>query len=298
MKRNRAENEKKPPDREKRPPVNEKKPPVKENKPPRVKKKPLPRRKGPELKDGSLKVIILLAAVLVLIFAGFVALNVVSYIKGGVILVGGESPYTDEEIVRASGINTRLPLFADTGKAERLLLESKPYLREVNVEKLLCFVVITVKADKPAYYIINDGESFILAEDMRVIDCIASAEEARSTGAVRLELPDLSVLKVGFTVEYDAEGKNTYVAEMLELIMSKDYAPYVTEIGLAGKYDDVYITFYGKCRIFLGSISDFDEKMRIAETILEDNRDSIYSCAVINVSVPDRPTFRPVDSLD
>lgn len=291
MKRNRAENGKKPP-------VNEKRPPVNEKKPPRMKKKPRPRRKGPELKAGSVKVIVFLAAVLVLIIAGLVAINVVSFIKGGVILVGGESPYSDEEIIRASGINSRLLLFADTRKAEQSLLESKPYLRKVNVEKLLCFVVITVKADKPAYYIINDGESFILSEDMRVIDCMASAADARSTGAVRLELPDLSVLKVGYPVEYDADGKNAYVEEMLELIRSKDYAPYVTEIGLAGRYDDVYITFYGKCRIFLGSIGDFEEKMRIAETILEDNRDSIYSCAVVNVSVPDRPTFRPVDSLD
>jgi len=230
--------------------------------------------------------------------AGIIAVNIVSFVRGGVILVGGESPYTDEEIIRATGINSRLLLFADTEKAEKTLLESKPYIREARIEKLLCFAVISVKADKPAYFIVNDGESFILSEDMRVIDCLSSVAEARETGAVRLELPDLAVLKVGYPVEYDADGKNTYVAKMLELIKSKDYAPYVTEIGLAGKYDDVYITFYGKCRIFLGSINDFEEKMRIAETLLEDNRDSIYSCAVINVSVPDRPTFRPVDSLD
>ena len=272
--------------------------PVAENTPPRVKKSPAPRRSRPQLKAGSLKVMIILAAVIFLMIAGIIAVNIVSFVRGGVILVGGESPYTDEEIIRATGINSRLLLFADTEKAEKTLLESKPYIREARIEKLLCFAVISVKADKPAYFIVNDGESFILSEDMRVIDCLSSVAEAREMGAVRLELPDLAVLKVGYPVEYDADGKNTYVAKMLELIKSKDYAPYVTEIGLAGKYDDVYITFYGKCRIFLGSINDFEEKMRIAETLLEDNRDSIYSCAVINVSVPDRPTFRPVDSLD
>ena len=279
-------------------PVAENTPPVRGKKPPRVKKSPAPRRSRPQLKAGSLKVIVILAAVIFLMIAGIIAVNIVSFVRGGVILVGGESPYTDEEIIRATGINSRLLLFTDTEKAEKTLLESKPYIREARIEKLLCFAVISVKADKPAYFIVNDGESFILSEDMRVIDCLSSVAEAREMGAVRLELPDLAVLKVGYPVEYDADGKNTYVAKMLELIKSKDYAPYVTEIGLAGKYDDVYITFYGKCRIFLGSINDFEEKMRIAETLLEDNRDSIYSCAVINVSVPDRPTFRPVDSLD
>lgn len=271
---------------------------MREKKPPRVSKKPLPRRDRPELKPGSLKIIIILSAVLIILLAGIIALTVYAFGRGGWIFVRGESPYTEEEIINATGVSRTELFFTDAEKAEASILASKPYIREVKLSRLFCFAVIGVKADKPAYFIINDGDCFILSEQLRVIDCMSSVAEAKETGAVMLELPDLAVLRVGYPVEYGAEDKNTYVADMLKLIKSKEYASAVTAIGLAGRYDDVYITFYGKCRIELGSINDFEEKMRIAETLLEDNRNSIYSCAIINVSVPSRPTFRPVDSLD
>lgn len=255
-------------------------------------------RQLPELKDGSLKIIILLFAVLLTVVAAAVAFSAYAISRGGWISVRGESPYTSEEIVTASGLEGGRAIFSDTRAAGEKIVAAKPYIREARVSRLLFFIVINVKADEPEYFLEVSGDYFITSGDLRVIDRLHSESEAKALGAVRLELPDLSTAVVGRYAEYGSEGKNGYVTEMLELIKSKEYADAVTEIGLASQYDDAYITFYDRCRIVLGSINGFEEKMNIAQRVLEDNRDSIYGGVVINVSDPDRPTCKPVDSLD
>ncbi len=255
-------------------------------------------RQRPELKDGSLKIIILLVAVLLIVIAAVIAFSVYAISRGGWISVRGESPYTYGEIVAASGLEGGRAIFSDTVTAGEKIVAAKPYIREARVSRLLFFIVINVKADEPEYFLEVSGDYFITSGDLRVIDRLHSESEAKALGAVRLELPDLSTAVVGRYAEYGAEGKNGYVTEMLELIGSKEYADAVTEIGLASKYDDVYITFYDRCRVVLGSINGFEEKMSIAQRVLEDNRDLIYGGVVINVSDPDRPTCKPVDSLN
>ncbi len=185
------------------------------------------------------------------------------------IRVHGDSPYTDDEIIEAGGIERGQLLFStDTDEVEKNILKNKPYIREVRVTRwFFSFLNIEVVADKAKYYIqISDTteEYYLLSEELRVIDCRYSTEGFADAGLIRIELPELKTCNMGQTVEYGEEGKNEFVQEILDYLNRQEYADMITEIGLPGRFDGAYITFYGRLRIMLGKPDDIELKIERA----------------------------------
>lgn len=180
--------------------------------------------------------------------------------------VNGESPYSDEEIVAASEVEYGQQLFSlEPEKIEQNILKSKPYIREVRVSRwFFCYLRINVVADSPKYYIqISESteEYYLLSEDLRVLDCRYSKESLEEAGLVFLELPDLKTCNMGQIIEYGEEGKNEFVLDIINYLNSQEYGNMITAIGLPGRFDGAYVTFYGRCRILLGKPTDIELKM-------------------------------------
>ncbi len=197
------------------------------------------------------------------------------------IRVHGDSPYTEEEIIEAAGIERGQLLFSlDIDEAEKNILKNKPYIREVRVTRwFFSFVNIKVKSDKAKYYIQiskNTEEYYLLSEDLRVIDCRYSKEGFSEAGLVKLELPELKTCNMGQPVEYGEEGKNEFVREIMDYLGRQEYADMITEIGLPGRFDGAYITFYGRCRIILGKPDDIELKIDRARAYIESLSGSGY----------------------
>ncbi len=186
------------------------------------------------------------------------------------IRVHGDSPYTDDEIIEAAGIERGQLLFStDPEQAEKNILKNKPYIREVRVTRwFFSFLNIKVVADKAKYYLQiskSTEEYYLLSEDLRVIDCRYSKEGFDELGLVRLELPELKTCNMGQPVEYGDEGKNEFVREIMDYLARQEYSDMITEIGLPGRFDGAYLTFYGRCRIILGKPDDIELKLERAQ---------------------------------
>ena len=209
-------------------------------------------------------VVILSAITAVFVLRGFFDIQHVVWIG-----VGGDSPYSDEEIVAASGVEYGQQLFSlDTHEIEQNILKSKPYIREVRVSRwFFCYLRINVVADSARYYIQiskSTEEYYLLSEDLRVLDCRYSKEGFEEAGLVYLELPELKTCNMGRFIEYGEEGKNEFVLDIINYLNSQEYGDMISAIGLPGRFDGAYVTFYGRCRIILGKPTDIELKMERA----------------------------------
>lgn len=190
------------------------------------------------------------------------------------IVIKGESIYSDEEIISASGVNYGEPLFSvNTKEVETKIQSDKPYLREVKVtRRFFSRLVIEVVCDTPKYFVSLSSSSdgvYLLSDEMRVIDYVSSAE-AKETGAVYLELPEIDSCTINHTVKLVNPEKNGYVDELISYFESQDYADKISAIGLKSQFDGIYIEFSGKCRIILGDSRNIADKMKNAEKTIND----------------------------
>ncbi len=220
------------------------------------------------------------------------------------IRVHGESPYTDDEIVEAAGIERGQLLFStDPGTAEQNILKNKPYIREVRVTRwFFSFLNIRVVSDKAKYYLQiskSTEEYYLLSEELRVVDCRYSTEGFEESGLIRLELPELKTCNMGQAVEYGEQGKNEFVREIMDYLGRQEYADMITEIGLPGRFDGAYVTFFGRCRIILGKPEDIELKIERARRHIDSlSDDGTIGYLVVDVSTEGETLVSYPEKLD
>lgn len=212
-------------------------------------------------------VVVLTVLLVILAVSGIFSIQNVNKIE-----IRGESIYSDEELISASGVNYGEPLFSvNTKEVEKKIQADKPYLREVRVtRRFFSRLVIEVVCDTPKYYVGLSGSTdgvYLLSDEMRVLDYVSRAE-AKKTSAVYLELPEIDSCTVNHAVKLVDPEKTQYVYELIDHFESQDYADKISAIGLKSQFDGIYIEFSRKCRIVLGDSQNIDKKMLEAERII------------------------------
>ena len=246
------------------------------------------------------------ATVMVTLTALLVVLAVFEFfrlIKVTNIVVKGESPYTNEEIIAFSGVEKgEYSYFFDKDDIETKLLDSAPYLREVKVYRIFTRLVIKVKADTAKYYLqISDktNDYYILSADLRVLECESNIASIKEKKLIYLELPHLAICSVGRFIEYDEPEKCGYVKENLDYFSTDEYKDTITAIGLSSRFDNCYVDFYGKCRVIFGKPENMEMKIKKATDILGNfSEDENIRYLIIDVSDPDKAIYSMPESLD
>ena len=221
------------------------------------------------------------------------------------IVIKGDSPYSTEELVLASGLEYGELLYSvDTDEIENNVLENAPYIREVKIRRaFFSRIVINVKSDTAKYCIKiseNSKDRYILSDSLRVIDYKSTDDGLSGSGLVFLELPELRRCNMCQYVEYGEEGKNGYVKEMLDYFNGSSYADAITDIGLSSRFDDTYIVLYGKCKIIFGGINDIERKLELVRLTLEEHglENLQIGYTKINASDPSNIVVSHPESLD
>lgn len=247
-------------------------------------------------REGRRRAAIITIAVCSALLVLFAVFDVFSIQHVRWIIVKGESPYTNDEIIAASGIEEGKLLYSiDKKETERKILEGAPYISKAKIVRAFGAVFIKVTADKPKYYTEVSGEYFILSEDLRVLERRLTKGDAENL--TKLILPELSTVVVGRHAEYGVSGKNDYVLETLEFFSSVYEGEKLTEVGLSGRFDGVYAIFGDRIKIIFGSVENLDEKVaRVKENF--DKSQLSDEKVVINVTNKDKMTVRKVENFD
>ena len=214
--------------------------------------------------------------------------------------LSGVVTYDKSEIISLSGIDKGMRMGSiKTDEVEERLLSSCPKIENVTVEKRFPNkVVFRIEEKTPEWYIEVSGSYYVLAEDMMVIEETVNRQKLIDLGVPQLILPELRSLILGQIPEFgDKNDKNrTDVVKSLELIAairSTNFKSRMTLVDVESRFD-VNIVIDGKYKVYMGDVSNVEEKLKAVEKILKSDQLKGYAGAEIDTSIPATISVRPI----
>ncbi len=193
-----------------------------------------------------------------LVITAAVVLSFTVLFRMETISVTGSSPYTQEEIIEASGLKKGENLFRlDLEKAESLLESGLPYIGKAQISrKLPDSVVIHVEMAETAGAVEYSGQVALIDSSGKVLEIRSDIPE----GCPAIKGVDISQAQPGQALVY----KDTEKKENLELLMQAMESTglsSVTELDLDDPFNLIAV-YQGRIRLELGVATDLTEKIR------------------------------------
>lgn len=210
--------------------------------------------------------------------------------------LSGVTQYDRAEIIGYSGIKKGDKLYSvDTGEVEETLMESCAYIEQVEVErKFPNKIIFRIIEKTPAWYIEVSGDYYSLDTNFYVIEEAKSNEKFVNLGVPRLVLPNLRQLICGELPDFGED--ETEIRKALELVVavqSTNFKTRVTLVDMESRFD-VNIVVDGKYSVYMGDISNIEEKLTAIEKILKSGDLEAFAGAEIDASIPETISVKPI----
>ena len=207
------------------------------------------------------------------------------------IIVEGESEYSDEQIIAASGLagDENLVKLNTSGIPEKIL-DKLVSLDSVRVDKVFPDTIkITVTPAVPMASFIYGGKSYVISHIGRVIHI----DDEDMTECMRIigYKPADSVIVGGF-IKAEDEEQDRLVKEISDAV-EKAGIEDITTVNITDSIN-ITLSFQDRVQIKLGSILQIDEKMRIIRELLYNGYIADTEFVTLDVSDPRRARQRPI----
>ncbi len=208
-------------------------------------------------------------ALTLLIIGAFVVLSMYLFLKVGEVNVDGNTRYTDEEIVKASGIKEGDNLLALRGtKVSEGIKNEFAFINEVDVSRSLPSTVnITVGEENASYVCELSGEYFILSKTLRVLERGTDLGSLEAEGATLMKLPTVKYAVVGEDIRFENDLTFEYVETLIAGLEESKLEDRITEIDLTSKYN-IYLNYENRFRIYIGDSTDVSTKLVFASMMI------------------------------
>ena len=205
--------------------------------------------------------------------------------------VVGNSIYTAEEVVEASGIGTGDNLFfINRFSAASRIFSKLPYVDKAKVTRALPNrVTITIQESSAMAYVQADGGYWVLDQNCKLLKSVTESELtglAQVDGITPVEPKVGEVLNAG---EADAP-KVTYLAAILGQLLTRDMASKVTVIDLSDASNPGF-TYDGRFTVRLGANENVEYKFGMLQSAVSQLTDS--DAGTIDLSIDKRAHFSP-----
>lgn len=213
------------------------------------------------------------------------------------IIVEGNSYYTSDAIIEASGIGLGDEIISVfmSDIDENAFYASCPYVRSVTVTCGFSKVWIRVDEVEDLMYTSDiEGNWYALDTDLRVWQKASTPAPFRDF--LRVRLPAFYPAERGGKISF-VNGSLTYdyIGELIRVLKEQNVLSAVDYINYSDKFS-VSFVFGGRVRLELGAVADLEEKLSRFAYVLSEKSDTEY--AVIDVSDPDRSLYRTVSGDD
>ncbi|MBO6302378.1 MAG: FtsQ-type POTRA domain-containing protein [Ruminiclostridium sp.] len=249
------------------------------------------RAKQRQRKRGGSNIVyyVMLFALAAIIFA---VLSVTVLFNTEKIIVEGESDYTDEQIIAASGLegNENLVRLSLTGLPERML-DKLVTLDNVKVEKVFPSTIkITVERSVPMACFMYAGQSYVISHIGRVMSM-----DEREADCMRIlgYKPADSVIVGGF-IKAEDEEQDKLVKE-ISTAVEKAGIEDITTVNITDNLA-IILSYQDRVEINIGSVLDIDQKMRIINELLFNGHIAETEHVTLDVSDTSRAIQRPITS--
>ena len=209
--------------------------------------------------------------------------------------IKGETKYDVNDLVDASGIRTGNRLyFVSSGKAEKKILESCPYVESVEVKKVFPNKIRFEIVEKTSGWYIQVGDDYYALDyDMMVLSETYNEQALKDRGLTKLVLPELGGVVIG---EYPAFGKGDerLISETLKIIdgvRTRDIKDRLDMLDLSNRFY-IKMTVDGSFEIDFGDMDGADTKFDTIEQAISMAHQNGYEGGVITFTSPSEYSFR------
>ena len=209
-------------------------------------------------------------AVILLVMAAVCAvLSLTVFFKIEMVTVTGNSRYTVEEILEASGIRTGENLFlTNVERASEQIEQAKPYVRTAHVKrKFPAAIEITVEESASAVLGVATGDGYILLDrDLKVLE---KGSGALPEGIAQVCLGGVSAAEEGSAIQ--AENGDSINA--LKLLLDAADQAGLTSLTYYDVTDpgNMVLTYSGRLDAVLGDRQNMEKKMAMLAEVIRRN---------------------------
>lgn len=225
-----------------------------------------------------------------------VILSLTVFFQINEITIKGDSPYTDEQIIGASGISLGENIIrCGADEVSGNLSKSLPYISSATVERSASGkVVITVKRAVPEWSFINGEQAVLIDKTGKVLE-IGLPEAALEATIVQ-----------GATVTYAVPGEEIVLGEDVSLSFVRELGAAFDEAGIdllttvnLSDTDYIQALYDGRYTLIVGSMSGIDVKLALAAKVIDrENEIDPNQHATLDLTVDNKVYFRPEENPD
>ncbi len=225
-----------------------------------------------------------------------VVLSLTVFFQINEITVKGDSPYTEEQIIGASGISLGENIIrCGADKVSGNLSKSLPYISSATVDRSASGkVVITVKKAVPEWSFLNGEQAVIIDKTGKVLE---------------IGLPEIALeatIVQGAVVTYAVPGEEIILGEDVPLSFVKELGAAFDEAGInqlttvnLSDTDYIQALYDGRYKLIVGSTSGIDVKLALAAKVIErENEIDPNQHATLDLTVDNKVYFRPEENPD
>lgn len=220
-------------------------------------------------------------------------------------VVEGTSPYHEDEIVAAGGIEQGKSLiFLNVDEVETAIEKNLPYTDDVEVTKKLpdC-VVIRYGETTKAFAIELSGGSYALTDsDLKVLEHSSDAPEGltliKGASPVKFDIGETMSFAEKSEDNTDAKDKTfSLILEITKAVAENE----MKDVNLidVSSVNDIYFIYQERLVLRLGESSELASKISLGQRVIadEDKIDSAQ-CATINLTIAKKAYVNPADPED
>lgn len=214
--------------------------------------------------------------------------------------VEGISPYKNDEIIAASGIELgKSMIFADLDEAAEAIEKTLPYTDNVRLtKKLPSGIIIRFDETSRAFAVELSGGMYALTNsNLKVLELsgVIPEDVALITGAtpIKSEVGDILAFAPGdeSDLTFDLIGKIT--AAIAENGMED-----IDLINVASR-SDIYLIYQGRIVLRLGDSTDIESKLSLGNRVInEENTIDPSQCGTVDLTIAKKAYFNPSDFDD
>lgn len=216
-------------------------------------------------KQRKLRTTVLYISMFVIIVAAAAALSFTIIFKTNNIEVEGETPYTAEQIIEASGLHNGENIFLSRKKAAaKNIVDAFPYIESAEVTfKIPGTQVIKVEGAIPSYEVSINGGYVVISSKGRVL----AHNEEKTEGIPLLKGVRVKDTEVGDYIKFEKSATQQILAEIIDSINDNDI-PSIYGIDISNAAN-IKLNYGNRITISLGVPEDVGYKLRTAVAIID-----------------------------
>ncbi len=181
--------------------------------------------------------------------------------------VEGNSRYTADEIIKASGITEGENIYGiDKADIENRLKNRLVYVDSVEIDRNLPSTVnIKLVEKRPVLYSNLYGDNYLVTDDLSVIE---RNNDTATDGLILLEAGDVKRCFAGETLEYCDSRMADCVKTMYTVLENYGLADEITSFTMKNRFD-ISVCYDNRIDIYFGTMDNIDVKVRFFVGILE-----------------------------